>query len=434
MEEDLINVENNLNTAVKKLNLTFANTSAEIGKNLKEKLSSPLFAKYDTIELKFEENYQKMLNLVHQLDQYLNKYNNEFNKKYFISFNTFMQKYNELDNYLINMKDFFIIEYDIINEANQSILIATKFIKDIKVLYDESTTIFCDYLELLKTLVKLHYQENKKLIMSNILSEKMILDLEKLIGQDIRKSVARKFCIKNIIEYSHNEALINDMNHLLLKYKEILSRYKILKHGEFNDISHFNLRYFKTNEIFFNFLFSLIPQKFPVNYEEVIQFKSNVRRDCGFFQGWKDCFLVISYQGHILFFDDDTAMKSRISELINEIINEKDVDEFKNTTMPSMPRQYNEMQKRSIFSDAKLEDDFKRGEARYGIVPKKLSIMYYRTNYGIKKRNKKGKYLFEIFEKGVGNKKTRINVIDALSQKNYDNILLELMETNIVDD
>ena len=62
-----------------------------------------------------------MLNLISQFEQFRIKYNNEYNKKYLNIFNMFIQKYNELDNYLINMKDFFVIEYDIIDSANQSL-------------------------------------------------------------------------------------------------------------------------------------------------------------------------------------------------------------------------------------------------------------------------------------------------------------------------
>ena len=61
--------------------------------------------------------------------------------------------------------------------------------------------------------------------------------------------------------------------------------------------------------------------------------------------------------------------------------------------------------------------------------------MYYKTSYGIQKKSSKhGKYLFEIWEKGIGNKKNKINNFDALDPKNLENILLELTETNIYDD
>ena len=456
-EESLIRVENNLNSAVKKLNIIFADTSSVIAKNLKENIiNKPLFAKFETIEGKFEENFHKMLNLISQLEQFRIKFDNEYNKKYLNIFNTFIQKYNELDNYLIQMKDFFIIEYDIINAANKAMRRVTKFIEDIKKLFEDSTNIFCDYLEMLKIMIKIYYEENKKIILPNVLTEKMINDLEKLIGQDIRKNIEKKFCIKNIIEHYQDEALRNEINHLLLKYQDILGQYKILKGDEINNISHFNIKHFKSTEIFFKFLLSLIPPTFQVNYDDVIQFKTDVKRDCGLFKGWKECHMIISYQGHILFFDEEPFPKTEErSESGNfNIVN--DNNKTVNNNIENNNNNNNEINNRKSLGlseivnnknieknndniigqlkESKFGEDFKKEEIKYGIVPDKLSIMYYKNSYGIRKKEKKqGKYLFEIWEKAIGNKKNKINVIDALDQKNLENILLELTETNIYD-
>ena len=456
-EESLIRVENNLNSAVKKLNIIFADTSSVIAKNLKENIiNKPLFAKFETIEGKFEENFHKMLNLISQLEQFRIKFDNEYNKKYLNIFNTFIQKYNELDNYLIQMKDFFIIEYDIINAANKAMRRVTKFIEDIKKLFEDSTNIFCDYLEMLKIMIKIYYEENKKIILPNVLTEKMINDLEKLIGQDIRKNIEKKFCIKNIIEHYQDEALRNEINHLLLKYQDILGQYKILKGDEINNISHFNIKHFKSTEIFFKFLLSLIPPTFQVNYDDVIQFKTDVKRDCGLFKGWKECHMIISYQGHILFFDEEPVPKTEErSESGNfNIVN--DNNKTVNNNIENNNNNNNEINNRKSLGlseivnnknieknndniigqlkESKFGEDFKKEEVKYGIVPDKLSIMYYKNSYGIRKKEKKqGKYLFEIWEKAIGNKKNKINVIDALDQKNLENILLELTETNIYD-
>ena len=438
-DENLIHVENNLNSAIKKLNVIFADTSSVIVKNLKDNiLNKPLFSKYETIESKFEENFHKMLNLISQFEQFRIKYNNEYNKKYLNTFNIYIQKYNELDNYLINMKDFFLIEYDIINCANHSLIKVTKFIEDIRKLYDDSTNIFCDYLEMLKIMIKIYYEENKKIILPNVLSEKMINDLEKLIGQDIRKNIEKKFCIKNIIEHYRDEALRNDINHLLLKYQDILVQYKILNNDIINDLSHFDLKYFKTTEMFFNFILSLIPPKFQVNYEDVIQFKTNVKRDCGLFKGWKESHLVISYQGHILFFDEEDTSKNENKKRSQSIqtmsVNNKKIFDFPKNPGLSEINTIDKKNSDNIFKK-NSEDEYEKPEVKYGIEPEKLSIMYYKTSYGIQKKSSKhGKYLFEIWEKGIGNKKNKINNFDALDPKNLENILLELTETNIYDD
>ena len=515
-DENLIRVENNLNSAIKKLNIVFADTSSSIVKNLKETIiNKPLFAKFESIEGKFEDNFHKMLNLISQLEQYRIKYNNEYNKKYVNIFNTYIQKYNEMDNYLITMKDFFIIEDDIVNTANQCIEKINKFLEDIKKLYEDSTSIFCDYLEMLKIMIKIYYEENKKIILTNVLSEKMVNDLEKLVGQDIRKNIEKKFCIKNIIEYYRDEALRNDINHLLLKYQDILVQYKILENDDINNLSLFNIKNFKSTELFFKFLLSLIPPKFKVNYEDLIQFKTNVKRDCGIFKGWKESNLVISYQGHILFFDEEelpknTSLKKRSQSGHSiSVGNEKEMDIQKDQGLSEIhassldkkiminnekkvkeERIEKSEKKKNNEKEEKIEkkednekvekneqneknEDIEKNEKnknneknekkdnkenneiiennsikksisgkipennelKYGISPEKLSIMYYKTSYGIqKKNNKQGKFLFEIWEKGIGNKKSKINSFDALDQKNLENILLELTETNIYDD
>ena len=444
-EENLIRVENNLNSAIKKLNMVFADTSSVVAKNLKENiLNKPLFAKFEVIEGKFEENFHKMLSLISVFEQYRIKYDIDYSKKYVNIFDTFIQKYNEPDNYLIKMKDFFLIEYNIVKNANYSMKKVAKFIEDIKKLFEDSTNIFCDYLEMLKIMIKIYYEENKKIILPNVLSEKMINDLEKLISQDIRKNIEKKFCIKNIIEHYQDEALRNEINHLLLKYQEILEQHKIIENEKINNISHFNLKYFKSTEIFFNFLLSLIPAKFKVNYDEVIQFKTDVRRDNGLFKGWKECHMIISYQGHILFFDEEKDQKRKSSGAdfsVSEnnknigIIDNKEENNRKSLGISEIIT--NNLAEKNDIPIVQLKESIsldEKEEIKYGIIPDKLSLMYYKTSYGIKKKeNKQGKYLFEIWEKGIGNKRSKINVIDALDQKNLENIILELTETNIYD-
>ena len=442
-EEDLIRAEINLNSSVKKLNVIFADVSSVISKKIKENfLSRPIFEKYDTIENKFEENFHKMLNLISKFEQFRIKYINEYNKKYLNVFNIYIQKYNELDNYLINMKDFFLIEYDIVNSANFCLKKVRKFSDDFRKIYDDSINTFCDYLEILKKMIKIYYEENKKIILPNAFSEKMLKDLEKLIGQDIRKNIEKKFCLKNIIEHYRDEALRNEINHLLLKYQDILTQNNILKNEVLKDLSNFNIIYFKSSDLFFNFLLSLIPLKYQVNYDEVIQFKTDIKRDCGLFKGWKECHLVISYQGHILFFDEETLGKNDInpnkrtqSMHSHIIVKENKTEIGKNNTLSDINLNLSVGKKDDKINKNNYEEVYEDAQVKYGISPEKLSIMYYKACYGIQKiANKKKKYLFKIWEKGDGNKKNKVNYFDALDQKNLDNILLELTETNIYDD
>ena len=401
----------------------------KISKDIKDIINKPIYIKYETIEVKFEENFHKMLALVSYIEQLRIKYNTEFAKKYVNIFNTFIDKYNTMDNYLLNMKNFFSIEYDIVSAANFVMNKAHEFLSYMKKLYEESINIFCDYLEILKTMIKIFYQENKKIILPKILPEKMVVDLEKLLNQNIRKNIEKKLSIKNIIEHYHNESLRNEVNHLLLKYQDILSQSKVIKNEIINDLSKFDLQYFKNTEIFFDFLKNLIPPTYQIKNEDGIQFKTGVKRDCGLFKRWKECQLVISYQGHILFFDEENTKNNINNILDNEEVQKKAQSVIINNvnfkTSPGL----------DDLNDIQIKNKIE-GKNGIVIIPQYLSIMYYKNNYGIrkKKNQNKGKFLFEIWEKGVGNKRNKINVIDALNAKNLENILLELTETNIYDD
>ena len=189
------------------------------------------------------------------------------------------------------------------------------------------------------------------------------------------------------------------------------------------------MQYFKSTEIFFNFIKGLIPPKYQYHYEDGIQFKTGVKRFCGLFKGWKECQLVISYQGHILFFDEENNNK-------NEKKDNKNKDEIDLTQrahsviLDRVKTGLDDLNNSEILNNYKNKD-----EAKYGIVPSNLSLIYNKSNYGIRKKSQKqGKFLFEIWEKSIGNKKNKINVFDALLAKNLENILLELTETNIYDD
>ena len=427
-EESIIRTENNLNLSVKKINSSLCDVYNNISKDLKEIINKPLFQKLETVELILEENFHKMLTLISNLEQIRIKYNTEFSKRYVNSFNTFIDKYNEMGNYLLNMQDFFSIEYDIVSAANYVINKANNFITSIKKLYDESINIFCDYLEILKTMIRIYYKENKKIILPKILPEKMLNDLEKLLNQNIRKNIEKKFGIKNIIEHYHDEKLRNEINHLLLQFHDILSKYKIINNENINDLSKFDLQYFKSTEIFFEFIKGLIPPEYQLNYEDGIQFKTGVKRFCGLFKGWKECQLVISYQGHILFFDEDNNNKN--------IINNKEDIESSQRAHTVIIDKVNVNIGLDELNNSPININYKnKDEAKYGIIPQNLSLKYFKSNYGIRKKNQKqGKFLFEIWEKNLGNKKNKVNVIDALYAKNLENILLELTETNIYDD
>jgi hypothetical protein len=308
---ELMNVEFDLNKSVEKLNLTYADIFSIISNNLKENvLNKPLYNKVETVEPKFWENERNMEKLVskleHRREKLINKYQKEYEQMFCYYKDKKQKESPELFNDLVCMKDFLFIEYELVSYCNKAFVKIRKFLKDIEVLFNDSTNLFCDYLEALKTMIKIYYDENRFIINPNILSSNMITNLDKLIEQDIRKNIEKKLSIKNIIEFSKDTNLRNEMNHLLLNYRDILIQSQLLKDKNkiIDEITNFNLLNFKSTKSFFDFLLDLVPQIMKFNFEKEIQLKLYLKRDAGVFKKWRNTLLVVTQQGHILFLDE----------------------------------------------------------------------------------------------------------------------------------
>ena len=430
---ELMRTEKNLNSSVKNINLTFANIYTSLAKNLQEIINKPIYAKYDIIEIRFDYNFGKMISLISNLEQYRVNYINNFKKKYSILF-LFKNKVNELDKNLLKTEDYLLMEYYIVQDSNKSVKKIETFLKGMQFFFEDSSKVFCDYLEILKQMIKIYYQENKKIILPKILTKKSNNNLENLLTQDIRKNIEKKFELKNIINYCQDEKLKNEVNHLLLNFQDTLLQSRIISNNIINDIANFNLNKYKSTKSFFEFLQLLIPSKIKLNYDEVIKFKTKLKRDCGLLKGWKYCYLVISYQGHILFFDEEnirntSPLRNLYTDKDNFAVSERNF----NTNIQTVA------QKSMKFNESEIKncEIEMNNELNYGIFPQKLVGIYYKNNYGISKKVKKGhKYTFEIWEKekNIEGKKNKILVFDALEQINLDNIFVELTDNNLYDE
>ena len=417
---ELMNVEFDLNKSVEKLNLIYADIFSIITNNLKENvLNKPLYNKVESVEPKFWENERNMEKLVSKLEHRREKLMNKYKKEYeqlFCYYKDKKQKQSpELFNDLVCMKDFLFIEYELVSYCNKAFVKIRNFLKDIEVLFNESTNLFCDYLEALKTMIKIYYDENRFIINPNILSSNMISNLDKLIDQDIRKNLEKKLSIKNIIEFSKDTNLRNEMNHLLLNYRDILIQSQIVrdKNKIIEEITNFNLHSFKRTSNFFSFLRDLVPQILKFKFENSIQLKLTVKRDAGFIKKWKNTLLTVTYQGHILLLDEVTpAPNPEKAKESSEKENENKINNIK------------EEEKES--NDIIVKDDLSEG-----ILKKNLVYMYLKTSYGIFGTGKKDdKYLLQIWTYYNGNKKNNQLTLDALSQENMTQIINVLNDNN----
>ena len=427
---ELMNVEFDLNKSVEKLNLIYADIFSIISTNLKENVfSKPLYNKVETVEPKFWENEKNMEKLIakleHRRDKLVNKYTKEY-EQLFCYFKDKKQKNaQDLFNDLVCMKDFLFIEYDLVSYCNKAFVKIRKFLKDIEVLFNDSTNLFCDYLETLKTMIKIYYDENRFIINPNILSSNMISNLDQLIDQDIRKNLEKKLSIKNIIEFSKETNLRNEMNHLLLNYRDILIQSQLLKEKNkiIDEITNFNLHNFKQTQQFFSFLQDLVPKIRKFNYQNVIQLKLIVKRDAGLIKKWKNTLLTVTYQGHILFLEEppQTNNTDQLKESTAKENNEKGKED-KNENQNKI----NNPEEEKVNNDFIIKDELSEG-----ILPNKLLYMYLKTSYGIFGTGKKDdKYLFQIWSYYNGNKKYKQLNLDAITQENLTQIINVLNDNN----
>ena len=413
----VLNVEFDLNNSVEKLNLIYADIFSIISNNLKDNvIDKPLFNKVESVEPKFWENLNKMAALIfkleHRREKLMKKYKSECEPMFYYFKDKKQKQDPELFNELVCMKDFLFIEYDLISYCNKAFVKIRKFLKDIEDLYNDSTDLFCDYLEILKNMIKIYYDENRFIINQDILTSSMVANLEKLIGQDIRKNIEKKFSIKNIIEFSKDPNLRNEINHLLLNYRDILIQSRIIndknKAKFIEEITNFNLHSFKSTKYFFSFLQDLIPPILKFNYQNVIQLKLTVKRDAGLIKRWRNTILAVTFQGHILFLDE-TPDKNKESE------NNGTGNDNKITA-----------EEKKVSNDIIVKDELSEG-----ILKDKLIYMYLKTSYGIFGSGKKDdKYLFQIWSFYNGNKKNKQLDVDALSQDNLNKIINVLNDNN----
>ena len=102
---------------------------------------------------------------------------------------------------------------------------------------------------------------------------------------------------------------------MLSQYRENFLRYPdFFNHENLNDENNFKIEKYFSVEEFWNFLASLIPKNLEINYGELIKYKKNCRRSKGMFQGFKNSYIIVTLQGHILIFDEDKEKNEDITK------------------------------------------------------------------------------------------------------------------------
>jgi hypothetical protein len=289
-------------------------------------------------------------------------------------------------------------------------------------LFKESLNIFYDYLELLNNLIKLYYNENKNVLnIASLIPNKSIINFNNLMkSKNIRKSIEEKFSFNKIIENNEDEKVFNDINHLLLNYRDLLTQYSYVKNDDIEDVIKFNLINYQSSESFIQFLMNLIPSKFPFEYKDVVELKMDIKRNSGIIKGWRNSLLVITYQGHILIFDKDGDAMGK-NDISSNIQNDKKISRSQiiNSIIGEV--------------DSKKEAKNKNEDLYEAIKNNKFITNYWINSFGIARLNSKDdKKLVQIHEDYMGFRQYRPIIIDVINENNFNNLVNTVSNSKIM--
>lgn len=424
---DINNKESNLINSVKKMNITNADNLNLTSNNIQNIiLNNPLYIKIDTIESKFNEVLSKMNLYVNKLikrrDKFNIKYKNQI-EPYFIGIKERLNNLSLFYEYLLSSRDFLFIEYYIKFNTNKIYNKISQFLINMDLLFKSSQNLFCDYLALLNNLVKSFYNDNKNVFnISSLLPKKLLINLDNIMkSSNIRKNIDKRFEFDKVIEHCMNFKIINEINHSLLNYRDNLIKYNYVKNDEIEEIINFNLIKYNSSENFIQFLMRLIPEKFMIKFNEMIELQLDIKKNSGIIKGYTNSLLIITYQGHIFLFDKSKKLEK----------NKKEEKESNNNK---------KMSRKEIINSIMLEDNKKveintneksdNNDLYEFIANDKLTDVYIRKNFGMAKlASNPNKKLMQFYENLFDFRQYKPIIVDLLSDDNM-NKLINIISAN----
>ena len=422
----------NLFNSIKTLNNKSSENYNEISNNLKNIiLNNPLYIQLDSVDAEFNETFNKMKLYLNKLIKRRNKYNSKYQKTILPYFTEIKKSLNNpiaFYELISNKMDFIFIEEIIISRTNKIYNKISQFLINMDILIKSSHKKFCDYLELLNNLIKSFTKDNKNTFnLESILPNKLIISLNSILNSDnIRKKIEKRFQFNNVIVNFIENKLVNDINHSLLNYRELLLQYNYIKSEEIDDIINFNLIKYKSSENFIQFLMRLIPDKFQMKFEELIELQMNIKRNTNIFNIQKNCLLIITFQGHIFLFDQDKTIekKNKKKEDITNSNKKMTRKEIINSIISEEEKKDDEI---------KIKDKTDNNELYEAIINNKLTNGYIRSKFGMSKAvNSPGKFLMYLYEKYLNFKQYNIVLVDLLNENNMNNLINVISKNKII--
>ena len=435
--KNIIDMNNNpdadLINSIKTLNNKSSESYSVISNNIKNIiLNNPLYIRLDTVDAEFNEAFNKMKLYLNKLIKRRNKYNSKYQNIVLPIFSEIKKSLNNPNvfyEFISNSKDFIFLEELIISRTNKIYTKISQFLINMDILFKSSHKKFCDYLELLNNLIKSFAKDNKNTFnIESILPNKLIISLNSILNNsNIRKKIEKRFQFNNVIVNFIENKLVNGINHLLLNYRELLLQNNYINSEEIDDIINFNLIKYKSSENFIQFLMRLIPDKFLMKFEELIEFQINVKRNnANIFNGQKNSLLIVTYQGHILLFDQD-----KLNEKKNKKKEENQNSNKKMTRKEIINSIIIEEEKKN--DEIKIKEKSDNSELYEAIINNKLTHSYIRSKFGMSKVvNLPGKFLMYMYEKLMNFKQYNIVLIDLLNENNMNNLINVISKNKII--
>ena len=281
----------------------FKNISLDIKKKI---LSNPIFSKIDMIQNRFDSYFKKTKSTVLELEKKKNDYVNLYNKNYDKQFDLFKNhvKSPDINTTLQDIIDFVLVEHNLITASNQMYVDINHFLNEFKVLINNVKDLLNEYAELLRQCVEIYH--NQTIVFYDNDLYKTYGDFDKFMEGSTKVGISEKLSAFHLLEKNISVNTLNEYNNLLSFYQNLLIKYfDFIGNNEINNNENFKAEKYSSLEQLIEFIIILLPKKIKINYNDLIVYSKNCKRGAGMFKGYKNSYIVVTNQGHILIFDEE---------------------------------------------------------------------------------------------------------------------------------
>ena len=178
------------------------------------------------------------------------------------------------------------------------------FLNEFKVLINNVKDLLNEYAELLRQCVEIYH--NQTIVFYDNDLYKTYGDFDKFMEGSTKVGISEKLSAFHLLEKNISVNTLNEYNNLLSFYQNLLIKYfDFIGNNEINNNENFKAEKYSSLEQLIEFIIILLPQKIKINYNDLIVYSKNCKRGAGMFKGYKNSYIVVTNQGHILIFDEE---------------------------------------------------------------------------------------------------------------------------------